>query len=423
MRFLTPARAVRIVSRAKLDFRSVRDPRAYRGTKRQPVHAILRLIVAGFASGKMVLRAVEDFASDLNARAANEIGLVGKKTVSDTAQYELLRRLEPCDLATALWQQMREAIDSKAVTNDLFARGAVSYDGKGAGSGFGDAPNQACRESVCDAQGTKFWDAFALRACLVSSSARPVIDQELIPAKKGEATTFPAMLERDIKRFPKLFRYVLGDAGLASADNANEVLRYSKLYLFQVKKNFKLLHDLALNVLADARVAAVSCDRYQGVECRREVRRVIVTEKALFPGLTQFLSVRQVRIYDDGKTETEDRVYVTSIPWQELTPSDLLRLVRLHWGIENGANWTADMVLEEDSRRPCNKGFGPNVCSWLMLLAYNLIAIFRAHLPRKDGKPQRWERARELIYQAFIGAHRSAKAVQDASEVEQATLA
>lgn len=403
MRFLTSARAFRVIARAKLDLSAVRDPRAYRGEKRQPLAAVLRLIVAGFASGKAVLRAIEDLAGDLPNAVAKELGLVGSRRVSDTAQYELLRRLEPNDFRTTLWRQIRAALDSKALTNDLFARGAVSYDGKGAGSGLGDAPNEACRESVCDAQGTKFWDVFSLRACLISSSARPVIDQELIPAKKGEATTFPAMLERDVRRFPKLFRYVLGDAGLASKGNAETVLRHSKVYLFQVKKNFRVLHDLAADVLADARVVATAHERYQGVEFRRELRRVAVSEKELFPGLTQLLSVRQVRAYDDGRVETEDRFYVTAIPWGELTPTDLLRLVRLHWAIENGANWTADMILEEDTRRPCNKGFGPNVCSWLLLLAYNTIAIFRAHLPTKDGKQERWERVRELIYQALLG--------------------
>lgn len=121
-----------------------------------------------------------------------------------------------------------------------------------------------------------------------------------------------------------------------------------------------------------------------------------------FPGATQFIGIRQIRISVDGGTECEDRVYITSVPWRELSPKQLLKLVRLHWKTENGANWTTDVILEEDVRRPCNKGFGPSVVSWLIVLAYNLIAVFRAHLPKKDGLPQSWERARELIYQSVL---------------------
>jgi hypothetical protein len=413
MSVLTPARAARVVARSKLHFDAVHDTRAYRGERRQPLPAVLQLLVAAFACGKMVLRATEDFSRDIPKSIASKMGLRG--TVSDTAQYELLCRTSPDGLREALWRQVRADVDAKAVTNDVFVGGAVSYDGKGAGSGWGEAPNDACRESVCDAEGTAFWDLFALRACLVSSSARPVLDQELIPSKKGEATTFPAMFERDVRRFPKLFRYVLGDAGLASASNAQHVLNHSKVYVWQIKANFKRLFPLALEVLACARVVATTSERYQGTEVRRELRRVAVPEGVSFPGATQLLGIRQIRTHSDGSVETEDRVYITAIPWQELTPTALLRLVRLHWGIENGANWTADMILQEDTRRPCNQGFGPNVCSWLILLAYNIVSVFRAHLPDKDGKPQRWERARELIYQAFLGlataAGRQAKLV------------
>ena len=50
-----------------------------------------------------------------------------------------------------------------------------------------------------------------------------------------------------------------------------------------------------------------------------------------------------------------------------------------------------------------NQGYGPIVVTWLLLLAYNIVSVFRAHLPLKDRRPERWERARELIYQAFLG--------------------
>ena len=40
--------------------------------------------------------------------------------------------------------------------------------------------------------------------------------------------------------------------------------------------------------------------------------------------------------------------------------------------------------------------------SWLRLLAYNVVAVFRAHLPKRDGHTEAWERSRELIHQVWL---------------------
>ena len=60
------------------------------------------------------------------------------------------------------------------------------------------------------------------------------------------------------------------------------------------------------------------------------------------------------------------------------------------------------MVLAEDTKSPCNGGEGILVMSWLRVLAYNLVSVFRSHLPRKDRRAESWKRACEMIYQAFF---------------------
>lgn len=401
MSTLTSKRALRVVARTKLSFDEVQDCRAYRGSQQQTLPAIMRLMIAGLACGKMVLRAIEDLSTDINLRIARQIGLKGR--VSDTTQYELLSRTPPEGFRKTLWGQIRKDIDSKAITNNLFTQGVISYDGKGGGSGLGEPPNELCRRSVCDAKGTIFWDVFVLRGCLTSSSARPCIDQEIIPEKKGEATTFPIMLERDVKRFPRLFRYVTGDAGLASRTNAQKTLELNKVYFFQIKGNFSRVFPLANGLLSMSPVVAETNERAQGLHVCRQLRRIEIPPEVSFPGATQFVGVRQIRTKDDGTIETEDRVFITAIPLDELSADKLLLLVRLHWGIENGANWTCDVIFEEDTRRPCNQENGPLVAIWLMAIAYNIVAVFRSHLPLKDRRPERWERTRELIYQALLG--------------------
>lgn len=396
---LTEARALRVVRRSNLDFTPVADPRRPYG-KLFALDGLLRLHVAAFASGKQTLRAIEDFATDLSARALRTLGF--STAPSDTTLYDLDSKLDPTGLRQVLWQQVRADLDSKAITNDIFAGGVLTLDGKGCGSGLGEAPNDVCRTSVCDAAGTKYWDVFALRAVLTSSVARPALDQELIDGKHGEATTFGPMLSRIADRFPELFRYITTDAGLASAHNAEVVQELHKVYVFAIKGNFKRLFSLAQELLRDAEVVALTQERAQGCLVQRELRHVHVPADEQFPGATQFWGVRQTRTTDEGVVTTEDRVFITNTPWDELSPKRILTLVRLHWGIENNANWTADMVFAEDTQCPCRAGNGVLVFSWLRLLAYNIVAVFRAHLPKRDGRPAAWERSRELIYQAWL---------------------
>jgi len=399
MPVLTEARAVRVLGRCGLDFGPVSDPRRQSGLGFS-LDGLLRLHVAAFACGKHTLRAIESFADDLTTKASRALGLT--RPPADTTLYDLDSRLKPDGFREVLWQQVRTDLDSKAVINDLFAGGVATFDGKGCGSGMGEAPNDVCRTSVCDAAGTRCWDVFALRTVLTSSSARPALDQELIDGKHGEATTFGPMLLRIAGRFPALFRYITTDAGLASAHNAEIVLLLNKVYVFAIKGNFKRLFPLAQEMLRDAEVVASTLERAQGCLVQRELRRVRVPADEKFPGATQFWGVRQTRTTDDGAVTTEDRVFITNAPWDELSPERILKLVRLHWGIENNANWTADMVFVEDTQCPCRAGNGVLVLSWLRLLAYNVVAVFRAHLPHSDGCPAAWERSRELIYQAWL---------------------
>lgn len=85
----------------------------------------------------------------------------------------------------------------------------------------------------------------------------------------------------------------------------------------------------------------------------------------------------------------------------------LLRLVRLHWAVENRHNWTLDVVLKEDDRQPCLASRSAlEVVAWLRVLAYNVLSSWRARLPLEDRLPVAWERACELLRDALVhGRH------------------
>ena len=67
-----------------------------------------------------------------------------------------------------------------------------------------------------------------------------------------------------------------------------------------------------------------------------------------WPKLTSICKVRAERHHPDGTTETEDRLFLSSL---DPDPERLLRAVRHHWHVENKLHWTLDVAFEEDQSR------------------------------------------------------------------------
>jgi predicted transposase YbfD/YdcC len=394
---ITPARAARLVKRADLNFQSVADPRKENIT--HSLDGILRGIVIAFSCCFIGLRDIEDLLDSLAPRLLNKLGLKNG-SVSDTAIWELLVRLNHEQLRTVVTEQIKSDLNAKHITNNLFPKGVLTIDGKGAGSGMGETSNSKIRQSTCDAKGTKFWNAFALRACLTSSTVRPILDQEFIETKEWEPTAFPVLFERVVEQFPKLFEWVTYDAGLTSYKSAKLVIGHNKKYLAALKANFGKLFPQAEQLLTNVPIVASTKEQAGGKQVIRELRQVAFPSDYDFPGATELWGVRQIRIDAAGKTETENRIFI--VPKHDLDGDKCLQLVRLHWGIENGANWTADMILREDTRTPCASGNGVLVIAWLRILAFNLLSAFRAHLPLKDRRPEQWMHAANAIRQALV---------------------
>jgi hypothetical protein len=396
---ISASRAARAVRRLELTLDSLPDPRRRQG-RIHPLDGLMRLILVAFACQRRVLRDVEDLCDDLGPGLRTRLGL--RRPVSDTTLFSLLGRLDPTSLRPVLFEQVRRDLDSKAVRNDAFRCGVLAIDGKGAGSGLDSAPAEECRESVCDERGRACWDLYSVRACLVSSSTRVLLDQAFVDSKSGELTVFPAMLERLTQQFPKLFRILTADANFASRAAAELVLSHKRDYVFAIKENRARAFAVATGALATASVIASTVDRAQGKRVTRELRRAEVpADFDGFPGAREFWSVKQVRENPSGARECEERLFIVSLDAHSLSDEERLRLVRLHWQIENGPNWTLDMVLDEDEACPCKVGHGVAVVSWLRLLAYNLLSVFRAHLPQAT-RNRSWRRAADLIRQALI---------------------
>ena len=117
----------------------------------------------------------------------------------------------------------------------------------------------------------------------------------------------------------------------------------------------------------------------------------------------------------------ENRYFITSLPWDRLSGDEILRLVRLHWGVENGCHWTMDVVLGEDDHPWCTQGRALRMLSWLRLLAYNVLRLLRdRYLRSTAGRTMAWDELRRLVRRAL--EHGTAWQTDTKAEAATATL-
>ena len=378
----------------------VTDPRKARG-RVHPHLGILGLLMASFAVGLVTLRRAEDLGEDLGPGARRSLGLPRK--VSDSTLYRMAAKQRPEGFRETLWAQVRELFKRKVVQNDLFPVGVVSLDGKGNWSSTSHDVDGA-KESSCG-KGAPLWMLGSLRAVLTSSMVRPCLDMELIGAKEGESPAFRTVFPRVCEQFGGRFAIVTGDAGLTCRENAALVREHDRHYLFGLKGNQPTLYAIATESPFWSPVRARSEDRAHGKTVVRELFKLGVKDDARvdMADAQQFWCVRQTSIHPAGESSTELHYFVTSLPSGRLLPSQELALVRLHWGIENGHNWTMDMMLQEDDVQPCQQSRNSiEVVGWLRLLAYNMLSAWRCRSPLKDGKPMPWKRVMEKLRDALL---------------------
>jgi predicted transposase YbfD/YdcC len=105
---------------------------------------------------------------------------------------------------------------------------------------------------------------------------------------------------------------------------------------------------------------ATTLDKGHG-RCERRTLKATTALNAYldWPGVAQVGQVASV-VVKGGKTTTEVRSFVTSVPRSEAGASQLLAWVRGHWSIENRSHYVRDVTLGEDASR-VRKGSGPQV--------------------------------------------------------------
>ncbi len=370
-------------------------------------HGILGGLAVAFAVGRFNLRRAEDFFADLGLGVRRALGL-GRLTPCDTTLYRVLAEQSPAGFEETVVTQVKDLIAGKVVKNDRLRLGVMTFDGKGTWSRADGEKVEGARQSSYDAEGSSLQSFGALRATLTSSSVCPCVGQKIIGSKEGEATAFRELLPKVCAELGGHFRIVTGDAGLCARESAELVADLGRWYLFGLKGNQPHLHGLACDHrhYSIGKPLAQTAERYRGHIIVRELytRDVAGDPEADIEDAQQLWYVCQTTYLPDGEcVAVEQRYFVTSIPTGILTCDEELALVRMHWSIENGCNWTMDVMLGEDDVQPCQASKDSiETVSWLRIIGYNALSAWRQQSPRKDRKPIAWKRAMETLRDALL---------------------
>ena len=218
-----------------------------------------------------------------------------------------------------------------------------------------------------------------------------LLGQFATDAKSNEITAIPELL----KMLAIKGNTITIDAMGCQKVITHQIRKQEGDYLIALKGNQETLHAEAENFFSQAMaVGAVEseCDVYMSLEKNKgrvEERRIwsCSTEWLDFEvtkewaDLKSLVCVQSIRT-DKGKTTTETRYYISSLP------SDAKRLagiVRAHWGVENKLHWHLDVSFGEDGSN-MRRDHGAENFSLARKMVLNLL---KADTSKKLGVPNK----------------------------------
>src|SRR5258708_21992324 len=209
-----------------------------------------------------------------------------------------------------------------------------------------------------------------------------VLAQMRVEEKSNEITHAPHILRQlDLRGV-----VVSGDAMFDQRDLSIQIVQAKGDYLWTVKDNQEgLREDIAVLFQPSRKLAGTSalptdfrrtCTVEKG-HGRLEKRSIIVSsmlaDYSTWPHLAQVFKLEYQRTNALGRSKTEVRYGVTSLPAYLAGPRRLLELTRGHWGIENGLHHRRDATLHEDHSQ-LRMGHAPHLLAILNNTVLGILA-------------------------------------------------
>jgi predicted transposase YbfD/YdcC len=207
-----------------------------------------------------------------------------------------------------------------------------------------------------------------------------VLAQAAVERKANEIVVAPIVLAS----LPLQGVVVVGDALHAQRAISIKIVEANADFLWFIDQNQPTVLDDLCQLFVEPEVVkgwslpspdfetARSCERGHG----RVEERVITVSSMLadytpWPYLAQVFKLER-RWWDVKGEHDEVRYGLTSLPRKVASPSDLLRIARAEWGIENGLHYRRDVTLEEDACQ-LRRGRAPQTNAALNNLVVSLV--------------------------------------------------
>lgn len=207
-----------------------------------------------------------------------------------------------------------------------------------------------------------------------------VLAQQAVDEKSNEITAVPQLLDMlDIKG-----AVVTVDALNTQKAIAGQIIEAGGDYVMALKDNHPTLLQRVQRNMTDLILDGADHSTDDSTEAghgRIERRRVYVTDsldwltpqqRQDWPGLQSVAMVHATRKMlkgDQQVVEDDRRYYLSSLPADAANHG---RLIRNHWGIENGQHWCLDMAFQEDQNR-VRADHGQENLAALRRIALNLL--------------------------------------------------
>ncbi len=390
-------------------FDQVVDPRDRRG-RRWELQTLLVGAMAGLVAGAQSLAQAEDLTAKMSVAVRRMLGI--DRRIPDTTLRSTLCELGPDPLRPCLHRAVKVAHRRKALAPVGLPFGVLVMDGKTIALPSCD-DHYAQRQS--QTEGSHLLGMLrTVTCCLVSASAQPCVDAIPIPASTNEMRQFQPALAQVMRAYGSLdlFRLISYDAGACCYENALAVRGYGQHYLFGLKENQPTLlreAERLLGGLGSERALASSEDPLGGGSI--VVRRAYMTHEmegfGCWDHLRTVIRAESETLDASGRrAKHENRYFVSSLPAARLTAQQWLRVVRLHWGVENGCHWTLDMAFKEDAH-PWIEANPKGALALVLLrrIAYTLLSLFRSVTQRSDERRKTpWKDLMRDLYVALVSA-------------------
>ncbi|MCA9330294.1 ISAs1 family transposase [Candidatus Saccharibacteria bacterium] len=352
-----------------------KDPRRNNANKKWDFQYLMEVVFLGMLSGCKNLREVESLSESL------------KERIPDTTLSDMLSKLDPAPLRKVLVQGVKQALRSHELPKEEFPIRLTAIDGKSLSVTDYEVDPEWSWGNSC--QTKQFYVHMALRAMHVSNQTKLLIGQHEIAGKSNEVAAFSDFFDTLVKDYGRtnLLNTVSVDAGMTSLANATHVAQRGYHYIMALKNKNYLTTQSAHHELSNRDKPDVEQEQLhngKSITYRLYRCRALTDAKGWSEHATEFWRIEKITTPSNDRRRRikENRYFITNLPKETLTHLQVIQAVKMHWGIENNANWVIDTAWKEDNSPWINSAL--KLITWLRIIAYNVIARLKTRKLRKN---------------------------------------